>query len=474
MNNKAIIFIKNLSYALLSNLISLAISSIVILVVPKLLGVEEYGYWQVYLFYTSYVGFLHFGWNDGIYLRYGGMDYRDLNKKLFFSQFWALVFLQVLLGFGIVYLSSTLSDDVNRIYILKMTAFCMLIINARFMLIYILQATNRIKEFAQITLMEKIIYCCLIVLLLLVGVRHYNLLIYADLIGKLISLIFAIYCCKDIVFKKVSNFYIDIREILENINDGIKIMVANIASMLIIGIVQFGIERSWDVLTFGKISLTLSVSNLIMIFVNAIGMVLFPVLRRADVATLPKIYTTMKTFLMFPLLGILVAYYPLKIILSEWLPQYAESLTYMALLFPICVYEGKMAFLINTYLKTLRKEKMILTINLASVILSIIFTILFTLVFKNLLLTIVSIVVLLGFRSILAEVFLSRILRVSVHKDILLEITMTFIFILIGWFVTSWFGVVYYLVTYGLYLLIKKRDIIDSFKDVKQLVKGSL
>ena len=29
----------------------------------------------------------------------------------------------------------------------------------------------------------------------------------------------------------------------------------------------------------------------------------------------------------------------------------------MALLFPMGVYEGKMALLINTYLKTLRKEK---------------------------------------------------------------------------------------------------------------------
>lgn len=47
---------------------------------------EEYGYCQLHLFYSSYVGFLHFGWNDGIYLRYGGKNYIELDKKLFFFQ----------------------------------------------------------------------------------------------------------------------------------------------------------------------------------------------------------------------------------------------------------------------------------------------------------------------------------------------------------------------------------------------------
>ena len=38
-----------------------------------------------------------------------------------------------------------------------------------------------------------------------------------------------------------------------------------------------------------------------------------------------------------------IFYYPIKLILSTWLPQYADSLRYMALLFPICIYESKMS-----------------------------------------------------------------------------------------------------------------------------------
>lgn len=77
MNSKVINFIKNFSYTLTSNLLSLLVSTLVILIIPKLLGVQEYGYWQLYIFYSSYVGFLHFGWNDGIYLRYGGKNIKN-------------------------------------------------------------------------------------------------------------------------------------------------------------------------------------------------------------------------------------------------------------------------------------------------------------------------------------------------------------------------------------------------------------
>jgi O-antigen/teichoic acid export membrane protein len=472
LNNKAITFLKNFSYTLSSNLISIIISTIVILIVPKFIGVEKYGYWQLYLFYSSYVGFLHFGWNDGLYLRYGGKEYKELNKGLFFSQFWMLVILQALIGILILVVSTNLGLDTNKLFIVKMTAMCMLFVNIRLMLIYILQSSNRIKEYAYITLMEKVLYCFLILLLLFVGLGDYKLLIMADLVGKLVSLIYSAYCCRDIVFKKVSQFYFSFKETLENISVGLKLMFANIASMLIIGIVRFGIERTWDVTTFGKVSLALSVSNLMMLFINAIGIILFPILRRTNKDKLSTIYITMRTFLMVFLLGLLGVYYPLKNILTFWLPQYTESLYYMAILFPICIYEGKMALLINTYLKTLRKEKLILTVNIVSMLLSFLLTILSTIVFKNLTITIVTIVVILAFRCVLAEVYLSRILNFSFYIDLLYEVVLVLLFILIGLFVDSLIGITVYFGAYGFYLFINRNNIIGTFIILKQYIRG--
>lgn len=84
------------------------------------------------------------------------------------------------------------------------------------------------------------------------------------------------------------------------------------------------------------------------------------------------------------LLGFLIIYYPLKTFMEAWLPQYAESLLHMSLVFPMFIYEGKMALLINTYLKTLRREMVMLRINLISMILSLIMTYATTQIFINL------------------------------------------------------------------------------------------
>ncbi|HGA0995664.1 TPA: hypothetical protein ACIQO3_002161, partial [Streptococcus suis] len=83
------------------------------------------------------------------------------------------------------------------------------------------------------------------------------------------------------------------------------LMLSNVASMLVIGTVRLGIEKRWDVATFGKISLTLSISNLIMTFINAVGIVIFPMLKRTEKSELPELYVKIRTLLMPVLLGFL-------------------------------------------------------------------------------------------------------------------------------------------------------------------------
>ena len=120
MNSKASKLISNFTYSLTSNLVSMIISSLMILIVPKLIGIKEYGYWQLYLFYSSYVGFLHFGWNDGIYLRYGGKEYDELDKKLFFSQFYMLFISQLIIAVMVYISLNVLNFESDKIFIIQM------------------------------------------------------------------------------------------------------------------------------------------------------------------------------------------------------------------------------------------------------------------------------------------------------------------------------------------------------------------
>ena len=80
MNVKLSGLVRNFSYTIIANLVALFISMLVTFIVPKAISVEDYGFFQLYLFYASYVGFFHFGWMDGLFLRYGGVYYEDLDK----------------------------------------------------------------------------------------------------------------------------------------------------------------------------------------------------------------------------------------------------------------------------------------------------------------------------------------------------------------------------------------------------------
>lgn len=472
MNNKAIKFIQNFSYTITSNLLSLMISALIIMVVPKLIGVEEYGYWQLYLFYSSYVGFLHFGWNDGIYLRYGGTEYNKLDKTRLNTQFYMLVLFQLLVALSSFIFLFWIDVNPQKLFVFRMTLICMMIMNTSTMLLYILQCTNKIKEYARVTIIDRLFYVSLLSFLLLGNIRKFEIMIIADLFGKLMSLVLGIYYCRDIVLLKKSAFSFDFKETKKNISIGIKLLLSNVASMLIVGIVRLGIEKRWDVNTFGKISLTLSVTNLMIVFVNAIGLIMFPILRRTNQNKLVELYVTLRDILMVLMLGALLFYYPLKSILLGWLPEYSDGLAYMAILLPVSVYEGKMSLLINTYLKTLREEKAMLKINGAILSLSIFLTFLATFVFSDLDLAVISIVSLLALRSIVAEVYLSKILKINIAKDVLLETLTIIFFILNARLIESWFGALSYAMVYGVYILMKKRELLLSKKRLTKLLKN--
>lgn len=472
MNNKVLNFLKNFSYTFSSNLITLVVSTLVTLIVPKLIGVEDYGYWQLYMFYSTYVGFFHFGWNDGIYLRYGGEKYETLDKPKFFSQFIQLGVMQLIFAAVVILSAGFITDGPDRTFILQMIAIDMVILNVRFMFLFTLQATNRIKKYASIMVTDRVLFIATVLLLLAFGSRDYHLMIIADLLSKVVSLIYGMYVCKEFVFRRFSNFSLDLKESWDNINVGIKLMMANLASKLIIGIVRLGIERQWDVKTFGRVSLTLSISHFMMVFITGIGVVVYPILRRTSMEKLPNIYDIMRNFLMIVSLSFLIFYYPAKMLLTIWLPDYADSLIYMALLFPMVVYEGRITLLINTYLKALRYEKKMLHLNAITVFLSAIFTVFTTVIWHNLNLAVLTILLGQMVRAIIAEIFLSKKLKINLTKDFVLEIALTAIFILSGWYIDSWWTVAIYCVSYLVYLFFKKSDVKRTYVGMKELVSA--
>lgn len=460
---------KNAVYTFFSNLVAMCVTALVTLIAPKMLTVEEYSWFQLYLFYVTYISIFSLGWGEGIYLRHGGEYLEKLDKKAFSGQFRFYMLIEIVFAIMLVLASGAFIEERQTIVFfwgIAIAAYapCLFYRN-------LLLSVNCIKEYAITHIIEKGVYCVVGLTAIFVFRHGFYFLLIADIVGKIAADLYIFILCRSLIFARTSFSTSVLKTAWENIRVGSKLMISNLISLFIIGVVRFFIERTWDTTTFGKVSLTISISNLLMVFIRAVALVMFPMLRRTNSDKLSGIYNTMRTCLMIPLLGMLVCYYPAKVILSAWLPQYADSLIYMALLFPMCVFESKMSMLIETYMKTLRKEKWLLLVNVTTVSLSVVITLITTYWLHNLDLAVASIVFLLAFRCVFAELLLSTVLDVNVKTDIVLELALTIIFIGASWFVGGIAGLAIYAVAYLVYLFIKRNDVAFVLNTALRMVR---
>lgn len=472
LNTRAKKILRNINYTVSANFFVMGISILLNLFVPKFIGVKEYSYWQLYVFYSSYVGFFHFGWLDGIYLKIGGKDYAELDHAELGSQFWYLFIFENILSIIIIFLVLFFSNSPGKTIILVLTAFVSVIRNCNTFIIYIFQSTNRIKEYAQISRNDRYFYVFFLCIYILADGDNYIVMILLDIISRMIVTVWGFIKLKDIMFNKPLNISVIKNEIFDNIKIGSNLMISNIAGMLIIGISRLLVEFKWDVETFGKLSLTLSISNMFMTFINAVGVVVFPLLRRTNPNKLIELYKYLRNIFVPFSYSLLIFFLPVKKILEIWLPSYKESLIFMGILFPMIIYEGRMSLLITTYLKTIRKEKLIFYANILSLVFSVILSFISAILFNNLLMSVGSILLALALRCIIGELLLVKTLDISIKKKILLESIITIIFVLSNVLINDISAFVIYSISFAIYLILSAEDFFYSLKKIKKMFQS--
>lgn len=470
MNNKKVL-VKNLIYAFGAQGISLLMSMTVTLIIPKILGITEYSYWQLFIFYIGYVGFFHLGYNDGIYLRLGGMHFSELEHNKIGTQFRIFTIVQFIIAVIIGLLAWGCIKDYNRQVIIIMTGIYLFFNNVALFLGYIFQAVNETRFFSISVIVDRIVSLVLIVLLLFWHTLSFVPYILVYTIGKGSALIYCIYKGRSLVFSKLTSVKEALVDMWISTSVGIKLTISNIMSMLILGIGRAVIDNHWGIEQFGKISFSLSLMNFFLLFIQQVSMVLFPALRRTEGTVQKKVYYILRNLLGLMLPAIFVLYIPLERILSIWLPAYKESFVTLALFLPICIFDGKMQMLCNTYLKVLREEKTLLLINVFSVTLSVVMCVFSAYVLNSMISVVFSMVISIMLRSILAETFLAKKMEVAVKKSIIQEVVIVILFYYIVLGLDNKLVFWFMLVVYTLYIGINKENMKISIKSFNQFLK---
>lgn len=406
MNYKTLF--RNFLYAGLAQGMGLILGLFTSLVIPKFLSIEDFGYWQLFLFYSSYVGFFHFGLNDGVYLIKGGQSRSIINRSEIASQFLFCLILQFAISLFIVIVIFLSSLESERQFVLFATALFLVVCNASSFLGYLFQAMNETKTFSISILVNQLIFFFFLVIMLAFNIIDYHLYVLAYLLAKLCSLLYCIGKSFDILKSNILPFSNILKTSFLSIRVGMKLMIANIASTLIFGIVRFLVDFTWGIESFGQLSLSISLMTFILTFLSQIGMVLFPALRQADKQETKRFINVLRdiSYLLFPI--VYIFYVPIAWIIEIWLPQYQTAIFWFALLLPACIYDGKMNICYSTYYKVSRNEDLLLRINIVTVILSTIGAVASILVFDSPEFAILSAVIAITIRSYASDSIISK------------------------------------------------------------------
>ena len=463
MNTKGIV--KKIGVSVAAQLISLAVSFIMNLIVPKFISEFSYAHWQTYLLYVNYVGILHFGLLDGILLRYSQYDYEQLDKPLIRSQYRFLLLINATFSILIAAYALIATKKITSAIII-LVAIGVITKNSFTYTSYTFQMTNRIANYAKLIILQRIVYGILAVILILVGSDNFVLFCLADLVGDIIGILYGFSSNKSLFLGGTVCSKKSICEFKANITSGIKLMIATWSSIMLVGASRIIIQVRWDELTFGKVSFAFSLTNLFLTFVTAASVVLFPSLKRMDERDRPELYKTIREIMSPFLFVIMVFYFPGCWVLGRWLPKYSVSLTFLGCLLPMIVFSSKTSLLTDNFLKAYRKEKELLIINIISVVFAILGFCVCAWVFQSLELLLFWVVISIMLKSILSEFAVARIIEYSVCREIIIEIIMAIAFVLIAYFCDLFTGFLLYCLLCIGYIFLHK-DIFKYLSTIK-------
>ena len=176
------VYIRQVLNVVIANLVNFVCSVLITLILPKLISIKDYGEWQYFLLLFTYVEVCQFGFANGVYLRYGGCSFEEMDLGLLKKQFM-IVFLFILTGVGVIlfYTHQVLSISILGFVL------CIPIMTWRFFVDYLLQASGHTDEYAKILLFDKLLFSLFLLFhYLYFDVFHVNDIINSFIYSKIL------------------------------------------------------------------------------------------------------------------------------------------------------------------------------------------------------------------------------------------------------------------------------------------------
>lgn len=374
MNNKKMF--SDIVRVTLSNICTLISGVLVGFIIPKILGVQEYGYYKIFTLYASYIGLCSLGISEGLYLKYSGTEYEKLNKGRvrFFSKMFIKI--QSILAIIILICSIIFAKGEYKFIIVALSIY-LFELNITSYYQYVAQMTLRFKDYATRNFVKTIltIFSVAIMLCLYFTNNHsISYRVYVILTLLISTILFFTYLRK---FANItigtSDSAIDCKkEFIEIIKLGVPFLLASMCSTLILNIDKQFVSILFEPAVYGTYAFAYSLLTLVTLCTSAISTVLYPTLKQVSEKSLSNNFNVISSAILVFVFFMLISYYPLTIFVEWFLPQYTHSLVIFRIVFPGLAFTSIISVVYQNFYKLLDENTLFLKQNIIILILSII------------------------------------------------------------------------------------------------------
>lgn len=422
--------LRDSKFALTSQAISLLTSLLMSFVLPKLISVEDYGYWQLFMLYAGYVGLFHFGFGDGLYLKLGGQYFDQIDKSTWYPQIKMVSFVQICVGALILFLAHfLLEDNTAKQQVFYFVAIYLIIDNIYKILSFAFMATDKMVYYSKNVMLDKfLVFIAIASYLFLSDAYNSNIIISIFVISHLVVLAVCLPKFKGIFTCSIRSLGEALANVSRTMKMGIILMASNLMATFIAGSCRLIVEGFWDISVFAKVSFALTLGSFLLFFIAQVSYVLFPFIRRMPEDKQAGVLLLLTRLLSnFSVWGFFF-YFPVYFFVKFWLPNYIESLHYLLILAPMTFYEIKTNLIYNTYLKNLNMVKEILRINFMTIAIAVTIYILGVII-NSLVVLVLGILVAIIFRSLYMHFNLFKYYNIKIESCLIVELALSVLFV---------------------------------------------
>lgn len=409
--------------------------------------------------------FLVYGYNDGMYLKYGGKDISQIDNKEFSINIYNYILMEVILCTIVLLVGIILKN-----LIIIAFAFGILTYNILGYFKSFYQASGEFKLYGLSLNLEKIsIFIGNLILIFIIKTNNEYLYIFLQIIVGIIVMIFLyFYLNKNMHFIKKGK--ISLKEIEKNIKSGFILMIGNFTSSMFTGIDRWFVKILMTSTSFAFYAFSVSVENMLNTFISPITISLYNDLcKDSNNEKVCKI----KNYILLWIAFVIISVFPIKFILEKFLYNYYPAISIIVILFTAQVFYSVVnGIYVNLY-KVNKEQKFYLKQMIIMIFISILLNLILYKIFASMNAIAFATLITACIWFCICEIR-NYSIRFSKNSYIFLVIILLS-FIISGLFLNSIYGFLVYIVVYFMSAIVfERRYFIEFITYIKEYIINKL